>query len=405
MLTRELAVARYERGRVIPDRLTRLSHAHYMQYADEMIRIYSAGIGQTRRSLHQEVRHIFQTEENCPTRRIDAFCKLLDEWSVYDQDRKRQSAKMRIATFRAAAPFHPLVQTADRWFEHRQDTAKESIAQLQGMTWPDLESRLFSDLVEFQKLQSFTPPDDPAQLLSRYNVAQVQVALFDAKKVNLDLREDFKLVLRYAKLAGLMHRIAVGRDNSYRIELDGPASILQQTRRYGVMMAKFLPGLLSCKGWKLQATLKVQRHHSEMMLELDSESGLSSSVRPGVEFDSEIERHFANAWGTENRQQWKMIREGGILHKGQKAFVPDFSFEHASGKVAMLEIIGFWTPEYLKHKREVIELFRDHSVLYAIQEDALEAFRDCEEIVISYKTVLKVDAVLEKLQNHLLRMK
>ncbi len=405
MLTRELAVARYERGSVIPDRLTRRCHAHYRQYAEEMIRIYSVGTGCTRRSLHQQVRHIFDAEENCPSRRIDAFCKLLDEWSVYDQDRNRQSAKMRIATFRAAAPFHPLVQTTDRWFEHQQDAAKNSIAQLQGMTWTDLEARLFSDLVEFQKLQSFTPPDDPSQLLARYNVAQVQVALFDARKVYLELREDFKLVLRYAKLAGLMHRIAVHGEQGYCIELDGPASILQQTRRYGVMMAKFLPGLLSCKGWKLQARLKVPRFHIEMLLELDANSGLRSNVRPGDDFDSELERHFANAWGSEDRQQWKMVREGSIVHRGQKAFVPDFSFEHESGKVVMLEIIGFWTPEYLEHKRELIGLFRDHSVLYAIQENALDAFRDCDEIVISYKTVLKVDAVLEKLQNHLLRMK
>ena len=84
MLTREHAIAEYDfaRGRLVPDRLTRRKHEHYQTYARRMLKVYETGIGETRRDLHRSVQGIFAHEEDCPTRRIDAFCKLLDDASV-----------------------------------------------------------------------------------------------------------------------------------------------------------------------------------------------------------------------------------------------------------------------------------------------------------------------------------
>ena len=37
-----------------------------------------------------------------------------------------------------------------------------------------------------------------------------------------------------------------------------------------------------------------------------------------------------------------------FLHRGQKVFVPDFVFRHSDGRTVLIEIVGFWTPEYLQ---------------------------------------------------------
>ena len=50
MLTRELAIAEYDRGRILPDRLTRRTHRPYIDYADRMLAAYRDGLGRTRRS-------------------------------------------------------------------------------------------------------------------------------------------------------------------------------------------------------------------------------------------------------------------------------------------------------------------------------------------------------------------
>src|SRR5438045_6854005 len=83
MLTREQAIADYDflRGVVVPDRLTMKTHARYIEYADRMLEIYRCGAGMTRRELHQRATDVFAGEDDCPQKRIDAFCKLLDDAS------------------------------------------------------------------------------------------------------------------------------------------------------------------------------------------------------------------------------------------------------------------------------------------------------------------------------------
>ena len=100
---------------------------------------------------------------------------------------------------------------------------------------------------------------------------------------------------------------------------------------------------------------------------MSHDDGLTSHLPPPQAFDSSIEESFAAAFGTE-REGWKLIREGAILHQGQMSFVPDFLFRHEDGRKAHLEIVGFWTPEYLQSKRETLTLFRSHRIILAVAE-------------------------------------
>ena len=67
-------------------------------------------------------------------------------------------------------------------------------------------------------------------------------------------------------------------------------------------------------------------------------------------------------------QQWQLIREGDILVRGQRVFFPDFTVISPSGFRVFLEIVGFWTPEYIRHKKEVLEVFAPTPLLLAIPQ-------------------------------------
>lgn len=397
MLSRELALTHYDGAIAIPDRLTRHRHAQYVALAKGMIAIYRQGKGKTREELHREIHSLFAIEEACPLRRIQAFSKLLDDAAEFQHESSLRAAALRIRVFKAAAQYHPLVTAADPWFEHEEQSAKQKIAAELKTSWLQLEGKLFSDLLQYHRLKSFDTELTPADLLARYNVAQVQVCLFDAVKMTVTAHADFKHLLRYAKLAGLMHRIQ-RIDGGYRIDFDGPASVLQHTHRYGVNMAKFLPGLLACKDWSMKALLRVPRWNRRAVLALDSNSGLSSRAAQANEFDSSVEAKFAERWGSEAREGWTLERESEVLHEGQKVFVPDFTLVHSTGQRASLEIIGFWTPEYLRDKLATLATFRAHRVLLAVQESHREAFHEFAESLIGYKTAIKIEAVLKLLR-------
>lgn len=407
MLTKQLAIADYEQGRIHPDRLSRKSHAHYAARAAAMLRLYESGIGRTRRDLHCAVHALFAEESDCPVRRINAFCKLLDDASMYAQGRQGLAAALRREVFQQAATMHPLVSRADRLFPHAEVAVKEAIATRLGLTWHEIDQQLFADVPECHRLETFQGYPSSEALLARYNVAQVQVALFRAVEMVIWASADFKTILRYAKLAGLMHTIrrlpgpdaanSAGRTESrYEIRLDGPASVLRGTRRYGVAMARFLPALIACRGWRMHVLLETRRAGHLVSLDLSSEDHLSSHLPPPEEFDSRVEEGFARRWG-EERDGWSLHREGEVLHRGQKVFVPDFVLRHRDGRSVLLEIVGFWTPEYLQAKAQTLRAFKEHKLLLAVARPASRYMPDLPLETIHYKTALRPEAVLARL--------
>ena len=402
MLTREHGIAHYDfqKGLIIPDRLTTARHAQYLHFAGQCLTIYRQGIGQTRRDLHRAVRDVFVNVPDCPQRRVDSFCKLLDDVSTYRKQGEVKAAQLRRKVFRAAAQHHPLVQIADRLFNSDEQAFKQELAQQLGRTWAEIDEDLFADVLEFNRLESFEGYDEARQLLSRYNVAQVQVALYSALSMDVWAGRDFETILRYARLAKLMHTIEPLPGGRYHLRLDGPASVLRQTRRYGVALSAFLPALLACADWRMHAVVETRRRNWKLRLDLTSQDGLTSHLPAPEEFDSGVEADFAEKWQREPREGWTMRREGAILISGQKTFVPDFVFEHSSGLRVLMEIVGFWTPEYLEARRHTLDTFRDTLILIAIGQAADRTpiqFDWPDERVIRFKTVIKVNEVLEKL--------
>lgn len=399
MLTRELALAEYdyERGLVLPDRLTLGRHGHYLPLAERMLEIYRQGVGLARRDLHSRVRTLLADEIDCPQRRMDAFCKLLDDVAAYERAAGGRAADLRKTVFRMAAASHPLVRRADRWFQSGEHEVKAKIAARLGRNWSEIERDMFADVMELHRLQQFVSYTDGRALLARYNVAQVQAALYDAISMTIWAGGDFKTILRYVRLARLMHSITTVGDGKYLLRLDGRASVLRATRRYGVQMAQFLPALIACRDWRMHAVIRTRRGWT-LGLDLSARDGLHSHLPPPETFDSRVEETFATRW-SEARNGWRLFREGEIVHSGQKVFVPDFAFRHEDGRTVLLEIVGFWTPEYLVAKRRTLEIFEPQRILVAVAERVGQAASELWPGAIRYKTRLRVEDVLARLQH------
>jgi predicted nuclease of restriction endonuclease-like RecB superfamily len=396
MLTSEQSIVEYRDGRAIPDRLTQAAHRHYREYAERMLAVYRDGAGRQRRALHREIEAIFAEEPDCPIRRIQAFCKLLDDAAVYRADPAGKASKLRLEVFSRAVRLHPLVQEPDRLFEHQEAQAKAELARELGTPWDQIDADLYGDIIAFQQLETFPGYPDAAAFLSRYNVAQLQAALYRAETMVVTATRDLKTIVRYAKLARLLHEIERLGPSRYRLTFSGPASVLRETRRYGVNFARFLPALLACKGWELAAVVRTP-WKAKAKLILSDEDRFTSHLPSPQEFDSGLEESFATKFGAV-RDGWRLVREGDVLCEHQATFVPDFTFRHDDGTEAFLEIVGFWTPEYLDQKRETLRRFHRHRILLAVPESSLREGAAIADSVIVYKTALKIEPVLAALE-------
>jgi predicted nuclease of restriction endonuclease-like RecB superfamily len=207
---------------------------------------------------------------------------------------------------------------------------------------------------------------------------------------------DFAAIVRRAKLCGLLLDIRCLDTGEHRIDLSGPASILCESRGYGVQFARFIPTLLACREWQLRANLITPWGRSAE-LRVTSEDGYRSHLPPPAAFDSEVEQALADKWG-ESRNGWRLLRDAGILHEGQTTFVPDFLLKHDDGREAFLEIVGFWTPEYLAAKRKTIAKFSGRNILLAVPKRTAKETTTGPGVVI-YKTRIKPDDVVEAVGN------
>ena len=405
MLTREHAIAEYEGGRVLPDRLDRRRHA-------ALRRLCRANAGRLSawrrphapRTARAKCATFSPDEPDCPTRRIEAFCKLLDDASVYDYDRHGGAAELRQASLPPGSVLASAGVVGRPAVRQGRTASEGGDCRRPGNELGTKSTRrLFCDIIECHRLREFAGYADGAALLARYNVAQVQAALFDAVEMTVWARDDFKTVLRYAKLARLLHTIRQDGDEGYVMRFDGPASLLRTTRRYGAAMARFLPALVACRGWRMHALVRRRGGGWVHRLELSPADGLTSHLPPPEEFDSSVEQAFAEKWGDNPREGWTLLREGEILHREQRVFVPDFVLRHADGRRRLLEIVGFWTPEYLEAKLKTLRLFRGEPIVVALADSRRTSF-DAQLIasgiaILRFKSSLNVKSVLACLRS------
>lgn len=199
------------------------------------------------------------------------------------------------------------------------------------------------------------------------------------------------------KRAMLIHEAERLSDNVFRFTFDGPVAPLRTTKRYGVLLARMIPRLLACKEWELRASIQFYPRGKQPELRIASTDHYQSSVSASPEFDSGVERAFAEKWGMEPRNGWRLERESEPRFMGQKAFFPDFTFVHESGCRILMEIVGHWTPEYLQAKRKSLRLFSGERILLAVGAGEAEEFLETGAEIIRFKKVLKIEPVLEAL--------
>jgi predicted nuclease of restriction endonuclease-like RecB superfamily len=398
MLTKQQAAFEVDdSGQVIADRIWKNKHPGYLQYAEELLALFRNGIGKTRQELELEVERILDKDQGCPLRRTKAFFKLLEDVSVFDTDKGHKAWKLRKQVMELSAQYHPLRRLSGGIWGKDEIEVKKEIAQKLGKSWNDIEASLFNDIRQFHPLRRFDGYSDAAELLNRYNVAQCQAVLYNCTRLRVEARSDFKKILRHAKLAQLLHEITRMSEGHYRFEFYGPASLLADTQRYGTCMAKFLPSLLRCTGWKLEADLKLGNW--QVKFPLSPEDKLCPSWPEEDEYDSSIEKGFAVKWGDKPRDGWSLSHETEILWEAQSVFTPDFVLHHVDGQRVHLEIAGFWTPEYIEHKKQTLAKFKTASILLAAPEDCAEHYRELGVPLIVYKSALKLEPMMEALKS------
>lgn len=233
---------------------------------------------------------------------------------------------------------------------------------------------LYADLSENKILTAFDAPK-PEDLLHRYNLSQVQGVFYKATHLVLNAHRnvpgEYKLLFRYLKLFQLMAYIEGDADHGFTISIDGPTSLFSPSTRYGLAIAKLIPALLHVTKWSLSATLQTRDFYTNEWktgrFTLNSECGLVSHYPQGKPYDSMLEQSFADKWDN-LKSGWILEREVDLIPIPGSVMIPDFRLVHPDGRTFLLEIVGYWRPEYLQKKFSQVRRANCDNLILAISE-------------------------------------
>ncbi len=233
---------------------------------------------------------------------------------------------------------------------------------------------LYADLSENKILTVFDAPIAP-DLLNRYNLSQVQGVFYKASQLVLNAHRnvpgEYKLLFRYLKLFQLMAYIEGDADHGFTITIDGPTSLFNSSTRYGLAIAKLIPALLHVTRWSLSSILKTRDAYTDTWktrrFTLNSECGLVSHYPPGKPYDSMLEASFADKWDA-LKSGWALEREVDLIPIPGSVMIPDFRLVHPDGRTFLLEIVGYWRPEYLQKKFSQVRRAGRDDLILAISE-------------------------------------
>lgn len=293
--------------------------------------------------------------------RVEAVIKLLDDVATYEWPRGVRQAERRVKVFETAGRHHPVLE--QKGARSLLGAAFDPVPKRQD----EVVALLYADYPEFHRLTAFPADYSPEALREDYDLAQAQALLYSATQVMVEARAYFKHIVQYARLSRLLHRIQRLSGGGYRLVFDGPNSVLRHTHAYGVDFARFLAALVQAQDWTMTAEIVLRKEWRPLMFTLSSSDGLRSRVPLPALFDSTLEETFAQKFG-EAREGWRLGREAMILEAAGALVVPDFLFTHEDGTEVALEIVGYWTPEYLREKFDKLAKATAPNLIVAVRK-------------------------------------
>ncbi len=431
MLTADLA-----RSRTTDETVTPLfidpEEAHYRETARELIQLFESHLGEPKGDLEAEIDEL--TVADTDYKIVQGLAKLLTDECEFEIVAPVDPREIRRRLFEKANERYPIVRQPTLGEDTRKLEVYSWVADELGISLEECYRGMYADLEDNKRLvkvgtrtaeQYASDGDDSTSttaltgrsdgdyehtdltvewLLTRYNLALAQAVLYDATEMRVRVWDHFGTVFSYVKLFGLMHRIypidvdgervpTTDQAAGFEAVLDGPASLFSQTQKYGIRMANFLPALPLCDRWEMTAEILVDDTTGETrQFTLDRSAELRSHYSAGEQFDSDVERTLARKWERANTE-WELVREDDVFDLGAEVMIPDFAIEHPDGRRAILEIVGFWTPEYLDAKLEKIRGVEADNFVLAVSERlncASEEFGSAADRVLGFKTGIHV---------------
>lgn len=279
-----------------------------------------------------------------------------------------------------------------------RDQTLAAIANQLSATPAELEGALYADLPPHRVFRWSSPTPTPDEMARELNMAVARSLLLRAESLTVWVDQHIESVLRMARWSQLLcTAVEDGRNGQgMRLDLSGPLSLFRRTTVYGRAMAMWLPLLTRTRSWRLEAVCQIEGRR--LRWRADHRDPLASSEGLTRRFDSRVESKLFRDLGR-RAPSLELRREAQMQRVAGRYMVPDFCVEHPEFGRVSVEIVGFWTPEYIERKRASLAKLPASEVWLLCVDESLGVAASelpCHQ-VLNYRKRIDVDAFLDQL--------
>ncbi len=239
-------------------------------------------------------------------------------------------------------------QEVDIYKEH----LKESLDEEQEF----LSCGLYSDLPENEKL-IFRKKLFSREILERYNCSLVQSLLIYAGDIKLAIEDpdpaEIRKLFKYLKFFRLNSTITQDKKRpsmkgKLNIKIDGPSSILENSKKYGLQLASFFPAICNLTKWNIETIVNYKQNKYD--LQLNQKSNLVSHYNNFSSYIPDEIKLFHKLF-KEKSNDWKIVGDTPFIKvAGNDIVFPDLSFKKGKSKVIHLELFHRWHYAQLENR-------------------------------------------------------
>ena len=371
MLTGNLVRVRFSKQRAIPLYLDR-ANPEWLEVAESLLLIFREGVGRTRGEIDAEIDEMLG--EGLATLAHRGLAKILEDRAEFEVVADVPPDSLREKVFTAAAAHRKaLIVEGQAKLPFRRDLVLGQVAADLKMTPEQVAGAMFADLRDENRLLSFDQAIDALRLIDRYNVSLAQSILLRSVRVEAEVRQTkpsrYRQLFRNLKFHRLLYTVEGTMKDGYTFHIDGPLSLFSATNKYGMQMAMFLPALLLCDDFRLDAELRWGPKREPRTFHIEAKDGLVSHYADtGTYIPAEL-----TAWLDRFRQvapHWEVVETTDVIDLGREGtWIPDYKFIHkASGLDVLVEIVGFWKRSSLERLLRLLPKHGPKRYLLAISE-------------------------------------
>ena len=367
MLTGNKLLAKNYRGRLLVSYLDP-SDSRWGTVAEWILSKGKDLLGQSRSLFEEEIN---EYPGSLPDALVFAgLVKVFSDNCSFEQSTEFDAIKIRELVFSLASNFKQEGKLSSD-IEVRKNIFK--LVGKQTEVDPNLiDALLYSDLESENKLLAI-PKVNAQNLMHRYNLSLAQGALLNSLNIVVKLPSStpparLRQLTRWLKFQRLLCAVDKSKADGLTLQIDGPLSLFRTTQKYGFQIALFLPALLLCPEFELEAELLWGKTKKPCKFQITSNDGLVTHYADSGMYRPPENDAFLLLF-KKRIDEWDISDTISDLDYSDDLLIPDFVLKRKTDqKIVGLEILWNWNTVMVERRIKDMEKLKLQKYVLAVAD-------------------------------------